>query len=223
MLSWFYSLFEQLLPIQHRTVGTSCFSSLSPLSHPVTGHLICVLFSSILYPLMRTPLDFLAVKACCLLMFILVPTSTPSSSFAELFSSWMATSTFWCGLLLLSRCRTVHLSVLIFFFPHVQCARTVFWRSVIKKILHEVLYISSITFLGEKKSECWFTKMTNLHEEFDSADLADKTSFINNTSSFVPFAQKFCKLSIFKEFHFKSAWLVFRDLSCWENKAWKGS
>lgn len=117
MLSWFYSLFEQLLPIQHRTVGTSCFSSLSPLSHPVTGHLICVLFSSILYPLMRTPLDFLAVKACCLLMFILVPTSTPSSSFAELFSSWMATSTFWCGLLLLPRCRTVHLSVLIFFFP----------------------------------------------------------------------------------------------------------
>lgn len=151
MLSWFYSLFEQLLPIQHRTVGTSCFSSLSPLSHPVTGHLICVLFSSILYPLMRTPLDFLAVKACCLLMFILVPTSTPSSFFAELFLSWMATSTFWCGLLLLPRCRTVHLSVLIFFFPHVQCARTVFWRSVIKKILHEVLYISSITFLGKKK------------------------------------------------------------------------
>lgn len=51
-----------------------------------------------------------------------------------------------------------------------------------------------------KKSKCPFMNVTDLCEEDDSGDLADKkTSFTNNILSFVPSAQKFCELSIFKK------------------------
>lgn len=66
-----------------------------------------------------------------------------------------------------------------------------------------------------KSSKCPFMNVTNLCEEADSGDLADKTSFTNNTLNFVSSAQKFCELSIFKEgFPFKSACIFCRDLSC---------
>lgn len=65
-----------------------------------------------------------------------------------------------------------------------------------------------------KKSKCPFMNVTDVCEDTDSGDLADKTSFTNNTLSFVPSAQKFCGLSIFKEgFPFKPACVFHRDLS----------
>lgn len=66
-----------------------------------------------------------------------------------------------------------------------------------------------------KRSKWPFMNMTDLCEEEDSGDLADKTSFTNTSLSFVPPAQKFCKLSIFKErFPFKPACVFCRGLSC---------
>lgn len=52
-------------------------------------------------------------------------------------------------------------------------------------------------------------------KEADSRDFAVKTSFTNNTLSFVPPAQKFCELSIFNEvLSFKPACVFCRGLSC---------
>lgn len=52
-------------------------------------------------------------------------------------------------------------------------------------------------------------------KEADSGDFAVKTSFTNDTLSFVPSAQKFCELSIFNEmFSFKPACVFCRRLSC---------
>lgn len=57
--------------------------------------------------------------------------------------------------------------------------------------------------------------MADLSKAADSGDFAIKTSFANNSLSFVPSAQKFCELGIFKEvFPFKPACAFCRGLGC---------
>lgn len=101
-------------------------------------------------------------------------------------------------------------------FFHMQCARILLDRRSLEiSNKEETMQKTVLPLLFSRKRSKKFMNVADLSKEADSGDLAVKTSFTNNTLSFMPSAQKFGELSIFNEvFPFKPACVFCRGISC---------
>lgn len=120
------------------------------------------------------------------------------------FSWWV--NSFGCRILI---CWSLVTGIPQVFF-HMQCARILSDRRSLEiNNKEEIMQKIVLSLLYSRKRSKKFLDVADLSEEADSGDFAVKTSFTNNTLSFVPSAQKFCDLSIFNEvFPFKPAWVI---------------
>lgn len=101
-------------------------------------------------------------------------------------------------------------------FFHVQGARILsHGRSLEISNKDETVQKTVLTLLYSRKRSKKMMNVVDISKEADSGDFAVKTSFMNNTLSFVPSPQKFCELSIFSELlSFEPAYVFCRGLSC---------